>query len=75
MSSMGRAEDSILQVCQLTELKGLGKVPKPIPASLCDTPARKLGSALSRMAGRQNRVTDEASHLRKQQNARSHSVH
>ena len=55
--------------------KGLGKVPKPIPASLWDTPARKLGSALSRMASRQNRVTDEASHLRKQQNARSHSVH
>ena len=36
-SWMGQAEDSILQVCQLTELKqtkGVGKVPKPIPASL-----------------------------------------
>ena len=34
-SWMGQADDSILQVCQLTE-QGLGKVPKPIPASQRD---------------------------------------
>ena len=34
--------------------QGVGKVPKPIPASLRNTPARKLGKALSRMASRQN---------------------
>ena len=34
--------------------QGVGKVPKPIPASLRDTLARKLGKALSRMASRQN---------------------
>ena len=36
-SWLGQAVDSILQVYQLTEFKqnqGLGKVPKPIPASL-----------------------------------------
>ena len=36
--------------------QGVGKVPKPIPASLRDTPVRKLGKALSRMASRQNMV-------------------
>ena len=69
MSWMGQAEDSILQVCQL------GKVPKPIPASLRDTPARKLGKELPRTASRQNRVRDQASQSRKQQTAVSHSVH
>ena len=34
--------------------QGVGKVPKPIPASLRGTPARKLGKELSRMASRQN---------------------
>ena len=48
---------------------------KPIPASLRDTPARKLGKALWRMASRQNRVRDQASHSRKQQTTRPHSVH
>ena len=55
--------------------QGVGKIPKPIAASLRDTPARKLGEALSRMASRQNRVKDQASHSRKQQTARPHSVH
>ena len=51
-----QAEDSILQVCQLISRanQGAGKVPKPIPASLRDTPVRKLGKALSRMARWQN---------------------
>ena len=53
----------------------VGKEPKPIPASLWDIPARKHGKALSRMASRQNRVRDQASHSRKQQTARPHSVH
>ena len=72
-----QAEDSILQVCQLTSQanQGVGKVPRPIPASLRDIPARKLGRALSRMASRQNRVRDQASHSRKQQTARPLSVH
>ena len=39
-----------------------GKVPKPIPASLCDAPTRKLGKALSSVASRKNGVTDQASH-------------
>ena len=51
------------------------KVPKPIPASLRNTSARQLGKALSRMASKQNRVRDQASHSRKQQTARPHSVH
>ena len=37
--------------------QGVGKVPKPIPAALRDTPARKLGTALS--------SRDQASHSRK----------
>ena len=36
--------------------QGVGKVPKSIPASLRDTPARKPGKALSKMASRQKRV-------------------
>ena len=55
--------------------QGVGKVPKPISSSLQETPARKLGKALSRMASWQNRVRDQASHSRKQQTARPHSVH
>ena len=55
--------------------QGVGKVHKPIPASLRDTSATKLGKTLSRMASRQNRVRDQASHSRKQQTARPHSVH
>jgi len=42
---------------------------------LRDTPVRKLGKTLSRMATRKSRVKDQASHLRKQQTARPHSVH
>ena len=53
------------QVCQLTEL----------PAPLRATPTRKRGKALSRMASRKSRVTDQSSHSRKQQTARPHSVH
>ena len=77
-SWMGQAEDSILQVCQLTELKQTKeweRYPKPISASLRDTSARKLGKALSRMASRLNRLRDQASHSRKQQTVRPHSVH
>ena len=51
--------------------QGVGKVPKPIPASLWDTPARKHVKSLSRMA----RVRDQASHSGKQQTERPHSVH
>ena len=42
---------------------------------LRDTPVRKLGKTLSRMATRKRRVKEQASHLRKQQTARPHSVH
>ena len=59
-SWMGQAEASILQVPDANQ--GVGKVPKPIPASLRVTPARKLKKALSRMARRHNRVRDQASH-------------
>ena len=53
----------------------VGKVPKPIPASLRDISARKLGKAQSKMVSRQNRVRDQASHSRKQQTVKPHSVH
>ena len=53
---------------------GVGKGPKMIP-SLWDTAARKPGRALLRMASWQNGVRDQASHLRKQQTARSYSLH
>ena len=39
--------------------QGVGKVPKPIPASLRDTPARKPGKVLPRMASRQNGVREQ----------------
>ena len=55
--------------------QGVGKVPKPIPASQPDTPIKIRGKALSRMASRQNRVRDQASHSRKQRTARPHSRH
>ena len=42
--------------------QGVRKVPKPIPAFLRDTPARKLGRALLRMASRQNRVRGQLYH-------------
>ena len=54
---------------------GVGKVLKPIPASLWDTPARKLKKALSRMASRQNWVRDQASHSRKHKTARPQIVY
>ena len=38
--------------------QGVGKISKPIPASLWDTLARKLGKALSRMASRRSRVRE-----------------
>ena len=77
-SWVGQAEDSILQVCHLTEQQqkqGLGKARKPIPASLWDSPAREFGKALSRMASRQNGLRDQSSYSRKEQTARPHSVH
>ena len=55
--------------------QGVGKVPRPIPASLWDTPAWKLGKALSTMASRQNGARDQTSQPRNQQAARPHSVH
>ena len=54
---MGQAEDSILHVCQLTELKqnqGAGTVPKLIPGLFEDTPDRRRGKELLRTASRQN---------------------
>ena len=45
--------------------QGVGKVPKSIPASLRETPARKPGKALSKMASRLNSVRDQASHSTK----------
>ena len=68
---------STASICQLTAQanQGMGKVPKPIPASLRDAPSKKLGKALSRTTSRQNRVRDEVSHWRKQQTVRSHVVH
>ena len=53
--------------------QGVGKVPKPIPASkiLLSENLRNH----TRMAGRQNRVRDQASHSRKRQTARPHNVH
>ena len=47
--------------------QGMGKIPKPIPAPVRDTPARKLAKALSRMATRQSGFRDQAAHVRKQQ--------
>ena len=44
-----------------------------VSMTLSDSPARKLGNALSRMASRQNRVRDQASQSRKQQTTRPHS--
>ena len=63
---LGQTEDSILQVCQLTELKQT-KMWERHTNRFCylydrDTTARKLGKALSRMANRQNRVRDQAFH-------------
>ena len=46
--------------------KGVGKVLKPFQASLGDTPARKPGKALSRVASRQNRVIQENSKCKPQ---------
>ena len=55
---------------------GIGKVLKPVLASLWDTPARKCAKALSRMASRQKGITDQlASRSRKQQTTRSQSEH
>ena len=77
---MGQAEGSVLQVWkygswQSSSKPRSGRVdPKMIP-SLWDTAARKPGRALLRMASRQNGVRDQASHLRKQQTARSYSLH
>ena len=77
-SWMGHAQDSILQVCQRTELN------KPRNGKGTQNRFRRLNEtllpenllkALSRMASRQNRVRDQASHSRKHQTARPHSVH
>ena len=76
-SWMGQAEESILQVCQLTELKQTKEWEK-YPTRfrhLYETPAGKLGKALSRMASRQSGFRDQAAHSRKQQAAGPHSLH
>ena len=76
---MGQAEDSISTASMPADRaqanQGVGKVPKPIPVSLRDTPVRNHGKSLSRMTSRQNRVRDQASLSRKHQTTRSHSVH
>ena len=75
---MGKAEDSMLQVCQLTELKQTKeweRYPNRPKQTQTDIPDRKLGKALLRMASRQNGIRDQASHSRKQQTARSLGVH
>ena len=76
-SWMCQAEDSILQVCQLTELKQT-KEWERYPNRfwhLYETILPENLGKQSRMASRQNRVRDQVSHLRKQQIARPHSVH
>ena len=52
-----------------------GKVPKPIPAPLWDTPGRKLWKPLSRVASKQSGFWGQAAHARQQQAAGSHSLH
>ena len=52
---------------QANQGQGVGKVPNLIPASLQDTPVRKCGKALCRMASMKNAIWDQASHTRKQQ--------
>ena len=52
--------------------QGVGKVPKPIPASPWDTPARKLGKALLRLASRQN---SQRSSFSFKKTTRPYSVH
>ena len=47
----------------------VGKVPRPISASLRHIPTRKFEKVLLTMASRQNRVRDHASHSTKQQTA------
>ena len=63
---MGQAEDSILQVFQLRELKEtkcVGRVPKQILASLRDYSCQKKKNrkTLLRMACRQNRERSSSS--------------
>ena len=78
-SWMDQADNSILQVCQLTAQanQGVGKIPKLIPAFMRDTPSRKPGKALSRMGSRQNRVklVIEKTTTQQQQTAGPHRVH
>ena len=54
---MGQAEDSISTASMPPDRaqanQGVGKVPKPIPVFLWDTPVRNHGKALSRMTSRQ----------------------
>ena len=54
--------------------QGVGKVPKPIPASLRDTPARNLGNHCREWPACET-VRDQASRSRRQQTARPHSEH
>jgi len=56
--------------------QGMGKVPKPIPASPSprDTLTREFGKALLRMASRQNEVRGQVFYSRKQQTSKSPSV-
>ena len=74
-----QAKDSILQVCQLTELKQSKEWERyPNPFHRLNQTfflSKVLGKALSRMASRQNRVRGQASHSRKQRTSRPHSVH
>ena len=69
---MVQADDSILQVCQLTELKQTKeweRYPTRFRRLNETLLPENLLKALSRTASRQNRVRDQASHSRKQQTA------
>ena len=55
--------------------QGVGKVPRADSGVSTKHPCHKTWGTLSRIASRQNRVRDQASHSRKQQTARPYSVH
>lgn len=55
------------QLAEHMQTKGMGRVPKHIPAPLSDTPTRKHGKVLSKIDSRESGFRDLASHQRKQQ--------
>ena len=79
-SWVGQAEESILQVCKLTELKQTKEWERYQTRFryLYETllvPGNMGIKLLSRMASRQNGFRDQASHSRKSLNTKSRSVH